>query len=186
MLRKTILVDMDDTICHLVKRSIEFYNKDFPSAPIRYEDVVEWDLSRIWDPSVDTEEFFAKEGLFANLDLLDAYVVEEMEKINRKHELIIVTAAWPFSVYDKWQWLQKHMPFIEHDQYCTFKRKYKIDADLLIDDAAHNLLPWIGKGKAAIGIAHPWNLSIRDQLPFRENWKGMAAFIDEILDSKSF
>lgn len=47
MRKPIIAVDMDDTICHLVKRAIYHNNNDFPTHLLRYEDMLDWDTDHL-------------------------------------------------------------------------------------------------------------------------------------------
>lgn len=183
MVRKpVILVDMDDTLCHLVKRCIHHHNLRWPDHPMFYEDCATWKYDDIWHPDCNQEKFFGIPGLYEELELFDEHVIPEMQKLADAYEVIIVTAAWPQAVVEKWNWMQKHLPFIPFDNFCTWKKKYHINGDILIDDAAHNLIPFSEKGRPVIGIPHPWNAHIRNDVYFKyDGWKDMKKKVDEIL-----
>ncbi|WP_199621430.1 5' nucleotidase, NT5C type [Paenibacillus alkalitolerans] len=182
MRKPIIAVDMDDTICHLVKRAIFHNNNDFPTHPLRYEDMHDWNTDHLRHPACTQEVFFARKGLYEELEFFDEHVVDEMRKIHEGYDLIIVTAAWPTAVIEKWNWLQKHMPFIPNENFLPIKRKNLLDFDLLIDDGAHNLIPAIERGKQVLCIPHPWNLKARKQynIPLLTSWKGAKDRIDQI------
>lgn len=181
--KKIILVDMDDTICNLVGRCIHHHNLRWPEHLMHYEQVTQWDLNGIWHPECNEKAFFGLPGLYEELEIVDEYMVDEMRKIHEAYELIIVTASWPTAVVEKWNWLQTHLPFIPHENFCAWKKKYLINGDLLIDDASHNLLPFTEKGGKVIGIPRPWNHDIRDQVLFKpDGWKDMKRLIDLTLE----
>lgn len=123
MKKPIIAVDMDDTICHLVKRAIYHNNLNFPTHPLRYEDMIHWDTSHLRHPESTHDVFYGRPGLFEELELYDEYVVDEMRKLNDAYDVIVVTAAEPKTVVEKWNWLQQHMPFITAEQFITCKRK---------------------------------------------------------------
>ncbi|MEY8746246.1 5' nucleotidase, NT5C type [Paenibacillus tundrae] len=180
-----IAVDMDDTICQLVKRAIYHNNINFPTHPLRYEDMLHWDTSHLRHPESTHDVFYGRPGLFEELELYDEYVVEEMEKLNQAYDLIIVTAAEPRTVVEKWNWLQKNMPFITADQFITCKRKYLLGFDLLIDDGAHNLIAAHDLGRKVLCIPHPWNVKEREQygFPLMSTWHGAKEYIDRMLET---
>ncbi|HZG88054.1 5' nucleotidase, NT5C type [Paenibacillus sp.] len=187
MRKPIIAVDMDDTICHLVKRAIHYNNIHFPTHPLRYEDMLEWNTDHLRHPECTEEVFFQRPGLYEELELFDEHVVEEMEKLHRDYDVIIVTAARPKTVHEKWNWLQRHMPFIPFDNFFVCKRKYLLEFDLLIDDGAHNLLPAMERGKQVLCIPHPWNLKAREQYPFpvMTSWQGAKERVDEMLQTRA-
>lgn len=183
VMRKPIIaVDMDDTICHLVKRAIYHNNNDFPTHPLRYEEMLDWNTDHLRHPDCTHDVFYARPGLFEELELFDEYVVEEMEKLHNAYDLIIVTAAVPRTVPEKWNWLQRHMPFIPFENFFAGKRKNLIHYDLLIDDGVHNLLPAVEAGRQVLCIPHPWNLKARQtyEFPLMTSWKGAKERVDRI------
>ncbi|WP_256757811.1 hypothetical protein [Cohnella sp. WQ 127256] len=185
-MRKSIIaVDMDDTICHLVKRAIYHNNNDFPTHPLQYEEMFDWNTDHLRHPECTQDVFFGRPGLFEELDLFDEHVIEEMEKLHNAYDVIIVTASEPKSVIEKWNWLQKHMPFISVENFIACKRKYLIDYDLLIDDGPHNLVPALEAGKKVLCIPHPWNLKAREQydFPLMTGWKNAKERVDQILEN---
>jgi 5'(3')-deoxyribonucleotidase len=188
MARKRVLVDMDDTICHLVKRAIYYNNLNYPTHPLQYETMHSWDTIYLRHPECTQAVFFGRPGLYEELDLLDEYVVDELLQIHTDYDLIIATAAWPTAVPEKWNWLQKYMPFIEHRQFCAFKQKDGLKGNLLIDDGAHNLTAFMKDSRPVICIPHPWNQEFRNDYSTVEvalSWKGMKERIDRILGGNS-
>jgi len=187
-MRKAIIaVDMDDTICHLVKRAIYHNNIEFPTHPLRYEEMFDWNTDHLRHPESTHEVFFGRPGLYEELELFDEHVVEEMEKLHREYDVVIVTAADPATVVEKWNWMQRHMPFVPLENFMTCKRKYLLDFDLLIDDGAHNLVPAMEAGKKVLCIPHPWNIKAREEydFPIMEGWKNAKERIDRMLDGRS-
>lgn len=183
MRKPIIAVDMDDTICHLVKRAIYHNNNDFPTHLLRYEDMLDWDTDHLRHPESTQEIFYGRPGLYEELELFDEHVVGEMEKLHNAYDVIIVTAAQPKTVIEKWNWLQKHMPFIPIENFFPCKRKSLINYDLLIDDGVHNLVPALQEGRKVLCIPHPWNLKAREQyaFPLLTTWKGAKEQVDLIL-----
>ncbi|AIQ31306.1 MULTISPECIES: 5' nucleotidase, NT5C type [Paenibacillus] len=186
MNKPIIAVDMDDTICHLVKRAIYHNNIEFPTHPLRYEDMMDWNTDHLRHPDSTMDLFFGRPGLYEELELFDEYVTEEMEKLHNAYDVIIVTAAVPKTVLEKWNWLQKHMPYIPAENFFTCKRKHLIGFDLLIDDGPHNLLPAVQAGKKVLCIPHPWNLRAREEyaFPLMTSWQGAKERVDEILQAR--
>jgi 5'(3')-deoxyribonucleotidase len=183
MRKPIIAVDMDDTICHLVKRAIYHNNNDFPTHLLRYEEMHDWNTDHLRHPDCTQEIFYGRPGLYEELELFDEHVVGEMEKLHNTYDVIIVTAAQPQSVVEKWNWLQKHMPFIPIENFFTCKRKNLINYDLLIDDGVHNLVPALQEGRKVLCIPHPWNLRAREQyaFPLLTSWEGAKEKIDQML-----
>jgi Uncharacterized protein conserved in bacteria len=185
MRRSIVAVDMDDTICHLVKRAIYHNNKEFPTHPLQYEEMLDWNTDHLRHPASTQEVFFGRPGLYEELELYDEHVVEEMEKLHEAYDVIIVTAGQPKSVAEKWNWLQRHMPFIPFENFFVCKRKSLIGFDLLIDDGPHNLLPALEAGRKVLCIPHPWNRRQREQyaFPLMDSWKNAKERVDQLLQN---
>jgi len=86
-------------------------------------------------------------GFFADLPLVEG-CREALLKLHGEYELFIVTAAMEFraSLEDKYDWLQKHLPFIPWSHYVFCGDKSIVAADYMIDDHPHNLRDFRGKG----------------------------------------
>jgi 5'(3')-deoxyribonucleotidase len=184
MRKPVVAVDMDDTICHLIRACVAYHNKTWPSHPLAYEDMVSWNTDHIRHPECTEQMFFARPGLYAELELFDEYVIDELRKIHEAYDLIIVTASPSMqATAEKWEWLQRHAPFIPWANFCPWKRKDLVDFDIIVDDGAHNLIPALGRGKQVLCIPHPWNQDSRDKhnFPIMSSWKGAKERIDEIL-----
>ncbi|MDU5949271.1 MAG: hypothetical protein E6Z15_19690, partial [Paenibacillus macerans] len=112
MRKKIVAIDMDDTICHLVPKAIHYHNLQYPDRPLTMEKMTSFDMTKIWHPDCNEDIFFGRPGLYEELEIFDEHTVEEVRKIASEHDVIIVTAARPSAVPEKWNWLQRHMPFI--------------------------------------------------------------------------
>lgn len=182
MNKKIVAVDMDDTILWLMKAIMNDHNEKHPETPVLYEQMIAFDDSML-HPDYDKMEFFNRPGTFYHLEPMDDHVVSELEKIHNEYDLVVVTSAFPSSVSDKWDWIKKHLPFIPHENFFTGARKDLIQADILIDDAKHNVEKWVQKGKPAIVPSHHWNqqLAQLDGVHMMYGWHGMKEIIDSIL-----
>ena len=182
MKKKVVALDMDDTILWLMRAIQEDHNKKHPEHFVPYEKVVAFDES--WPhPDYDKMEFFNAPDVFFDLEIMDEYTVEEIEKIHQDYDLIIVTSAFPETVVDKWRWLQKHLPFIPAKNFITCSRKDLIEADILIDDAIHNVKDWVAKGKPALVPSHHWNQDLKDMqgVTMFYGWHGLKEILDHVL-----
>lgn len=184
MTKKIVAIDMDDTICHLVPKAIHYHNMSYPDLQLTLEQMTNFDLTGIWHPDCNGDIFFGRPGLYEELEIFDEYTVEEVRKISTDHDVIIVTAARPSAVEEKWRWLQRWMPFIPFDNFFVAKRKYLLNFDLLIDDGPHNLIPAKEAGKQTIGIPRPWNAGIQHEFLMKDSWKGMSELVNQLLAPK--
>lgn len=79
-------------------------------------------------------------GFFLDLPVIEGSQ-EVVEKLNKKYELFIVSAAteFPQSLSEKQVWLNKFFPFIGWEQMVFCGWKTIIKADIMIDDHFKNL-----------------------------------------------
>ena len=182
MTKKIVAVDMDDTILYLMKAIMEDHNAKFPDHLVAYENMIAFDDSML-HPEYNKIDYFNTPGTFFNLNPIDNYVIDELKKINDKYDLVIVTSAFPRSVNDKWRWVQHHLPFLPFSNFITAGRKDLIQADILIDDAQHNVEKWVKTGRPALVPEHHWNkdLGLLPGVTMFGSWKGLTEKIDDIL-----
>ncbi|MEJ7663719.1 MAG: 5'(3')-deoxyribonucleotidase [Hymenobacter sp.] len=87
------------------------------------------------------------EGFFRDLPVMpdSQRVIKELTK---KYEIFIASAAMklPYSLVEKYEWLQRHFPFIPYSNYVFCGNKSILNADYLIDDHAYNFEGFRGVG----------------------------------------
>ena len=73
---------------------------------------------------------------------------EVVRELCREYDVYIVTAAMeiPCSFVPKFEWLQRHFPFISPDNYVFCGNKGVIASDYLIDDSVYQLERFQGTG----------------------------------------
>jgi|GEM_PF-142182 len=142
MRKLTILVDMDDTIENLTTAWIEYANRRFERS-VKAEDVTTWDPSESY-PGVNHEQLY---GLLLEKELYESVrplpgAVEGLKKlIADGHEVYLLTntsyrvAKWKMEAI-----LERYFPFIDWLHVVFAAKKQMIRADVLIDDAPHNLV----------------------------------------------
>lgn len=179
--KKIIAVDMDDTILYLMKAILADHKSKYPDHPLTYEDMVAFNES-MFHPDYNKFDFFHAPGSFFNLEIMQD-VQEELAIMHEEHDVLIVTSAYPETVLEKWQWLQKYLPFIPHSNFCSMSRKDLIQADLLIDDAIHNVTKWVAKGRPALVPLHHWNQDLErlEGVTMFDKWKGLSQTVNTIL-----
>lgn len=183
MSKKIVALDMDDTIVKLMEAIMNEHNRQFPKHKIEYKEVIPF-VYGIYHPDFDPHEFMDRPGTFFELEPIDEYVLSELKRIYEAYDLIIITAAFPQSVLDKWRWIETHMPYFPHANFFTGDRKDLINADLLIDDSVKQVTSWIKKGKPALVRSHHWNQELKELegVTMFDSWKGLRETIDEILN----
>lgn len=145
----TLLIDMDDTILPMIGPWVERYNEKFNTS-FTIMDVTTWNISEKFGEGIF--DILEEEGFFANLVPYEN-AVEVLERLSKKHNVIIVTASvLGYSMKEKGEWVKKHLPFLKVDNFCIFKQKNLILGDLLFDDAPHNVEAFPGITVSLKGI----------------------------------
>lgn len=136
-----ILVDMDDTIEHLLDAWIRCLNERHGTI-VKYADITEWDIcnafptltkEQVYTPLVEDEFWNTVEPMRDAADVLKW-------AIDNGHEIFIVTATAYETVKSKMEnVLFRHFPFISWENVIIAQKKQMIRGDVLIDDAPHNL-----------------------------------------------
>ena len=136
-----ILVDMDDTIEHLLQAWVDALNA-------RYHRDVTIDTIRTWNvaaayPGISRKDVYAvpdEPGFWKTVKPVEgsAEVLKHFKE--EGHELYIVTATRYESIFEKMDdLLFRYFPFISWDQVIVTSKKQMIRGDVLIDDGIHNL-----------------------------------------------
>lgn len=136
-----ILVDMDDTIEHLLQAWVDVLNQ-------RYDRSVTIDSIRTWNvaaayPGVSRKDVYAvpdEPGFWKTVKPVEgsAEVLKHFKE--EGHELYIVTATRYESIFEKMdELLFKYFPFLDWDHVIVTSKKQMIRGDVLIDDGIHNL-----------------------------------------------
>lgn len=136
-----IFVDMDDVIADTYGKHIEMYNKEFNQSL----SLAHFKSGEVWQnvPEIHQDSIWRHvhtKGFFRDLEpIKDSITV--MEKLSRKHEVYIATAAtqFPNSLREKSDWLDEYFPFISWEHRIMCGHKFILNGDVLIDDRTLNL-----------------------------------------------
>lgn len=169
-----MIVDMDDVIADATGQFIEYYAKEFG---IRVERTVldgKEEGEGFPDNHTVLAEFPFRPNFFRTMNV-NENSQEVLEKLNKKYELFIVSAAieFPQSLTEKLSWLAEHFPFLTWKQIVFCGSKAVVHGDYMIDDLPRNLKTF--NGEKLIYTA-PHNTHVKD---FKRvnNWRE----IDELL-----
>ena len=171
---KRICVDMDEVMADTLGEHLRRYNDEFGEAVTREElygkglwEVVSTDRQSNLRAYLDDEAFFADLPVFP-----DARQV--LESLSQRFDIYIATQAMsvPSSFRAKYQWLQRHFPFLPPSRYVYCGDKGILRADYLIDDLPRNLVRFEGKG---ILYSAPHNMTVTgfDRV---SNWREVAEY----------
>src|SRR4051812_20979857 len=116
---KRIAVDMDEVMADSLSEYLARYNADFKTqvtkADLTGKRIADLVPPEHW-PRLDS--YFDDESFFRNLDVIEGSQ-EVLRDLFGSYEIYVVTAAMevPCSLAPKFEWLQRHFPFIVPDHY---------------------------------------------------------------------
>lgn len=157
---KTLLIDMDSVICDLMTEWHRRYNEDYDDT-LSVEDLECWQSEKYVKEECGKKiyEYLDQSGLFISLEPLPN-AIEVLERLSKKHEILIVTSSRTYAYTEKEKWVEKHLPFIGAHNLIFTHRKEMVVGDVLFDDAPHNLIAFSETGRKAIAMDYPYNRNV--------------------------
>lgn len=169
----TVMVDIDDCIWDLVGNWVHCYKifmKDYDYLAYNAHDkhldksmITSWDITSCLNPT-DTDIFWnVLDGSDFWRDMTaDPKTINTLKAINDNPsiDLIICTDTYYKSATAKLTRFFELFPFIEPRQVICAKEKWRIDADIVIDDKPETLEKFMLKQNppfAVVKISQPWN-----------------------------
>lgn len=175
MKKLDIIFDSDDVLADTNSEALSIYNTEY-NDNLNVTDIKSWNLSDYTKPGSDIEKIFKQEKFFRNLKPVRGSVEIVNLLASEGHNLYVATSS-PFEGYrDKGLWLQETYPQIPKGRIAMLDCKYLLDADIILDDALHNLSPT--KCKFPIIFDQPWNRTGAEGLIRAYDW---FDFYDEII-----
>jgi 5'(3')-deoxyribonucleotidase len=163
-----IAIDMDEVIADTLSGYLSRYNADF-GQNLTKQDLLGKRLADLVSPAhwPRLDAYFDDANFFRNLDVMEGSQ-DVVRELAAHYDIFIVTAAMevPCSFATKFEWLQRHFPFIPPVNYVFCGNKGVIAADYLIDDSVYQLERFEGQG---IIYTSPRNIDER-RFPRLNNW----------------
>jgi 5'(3')-deoxyribonucleotidase len=170
---KRICVDMDEVMADAVAEHLLRYNREFQSS-LTKEDLRG---KRFWQVVPEPhhavlDAYLRAEDFFADLDVM-ADAPRVLAEMQQHYEIFIASAAMevPTSFNAKYNWLERHFPFIPHTHIVFCGDKSILLADYLIDDNPRQLERFTGEG---ILYEAPHNVAVTGYQRVR-NWLEIEA-----------
>lgn len=177
--RPRIALDMDEVLADVVPKFLDFYERDFGRRPKKEE----WWGQKIYQlpNAARIRGYLHKPGFFADLPVMENSV-EVVQWLCSYFDVFAVTAAteFPNSLRDKFDWLEKHFPFIGWQKLVLCGDKSIICADYMIDDHAFNLERFKG-----VPLLYTSSHNVNETRFIRlNNWAEVRAFFEEEIHKK--
>lgn len=145
---KRIAIDMDEVMADTMAHFLEKYNSNF-GVGLKTEHFQGRHVFEVIDEAHKPEAhtYFQQEDFFATIPVMPGSV-DVIKALGERYEVFITTAAMdvPCSFTAKFDWLQRHFPFIATSNIVFCGDKSIVLADYLIDDNLRQLARFRGEG----------------------------------------
>lgn len=180
-----ILVDLDGIIVNMLSTWLDIYNDRYKDN-LTVDQITDWNTHLFAKKDVSKKEFYAiiKEPEFFMKPSPYAGAVSAVKELRKNYNVCIATSpAGNYSAKDKLDWVKKYLD-MGHDEVIITAEKDRISADLLIDDKPKTIKKWVGSGRRAMTIAHPYNKEIKGYVHcYANSYKDTDNAWAEILES---
>lgn len=152
MKKTTVFLDVDDTIADCIQSAVDQYAKDTG---------IHVDPNRVFGWAGEESgwtRYFSDPEFVKNQPVIPGAQAFVRELFKRGCDVIILTAVPMNVVPERFNWIRKNFPMIDPHNIIIGKRKDVCEADILIDDGAHNILK--SKVKYPILMRRPWNKDV--------------------------
>lgn len=192
------LLDLDGVVAKFSDRVVDLYNERHGGNL----NMSEWNsfyMEKVWGEEVwkKMEKIYNEEGFFESLEpyVGSLGVVNEIAKMLNVEVCSSPTKRYkddgsrelnPHCAFEKYEWVHKYMPMLSSNITLTTE-KYRVKADFLIDDGAHNLHRWCAAHPRSKGfmVARLWNESAKvPKNASRGTLEEVPEFIKKTLDDK--
>lgn len=179
-----ILVDLDCVLINTGEVWVDILN-EVHGTTVKYDDVNEWDMTKFF-PTLSRDEVYeplSNGSVWSRVSPIPGARDTIERLIADGHEVYIVTASSLNTIGNKWrEVIQKFFPMIKHNNVIVASNKQMIIADVLIDDAPHNI-----EGGKYFGILFeaPHNRSYNECVSGfarAHNWDDVYKVIETIVD----
>ena len=168
-----IFIDHDDVCNNFIEQLVfEFNEKN--NTNFTEEDITCWDISACLNCSND--ELFKDKSIFSRLKVRDGcYKNFKLLFESNLFEMYILSAAHPYAMPYKFDWVTKELPFFDSHNYLTGVNKSLYHGDILFDDSIENAENF--KYGEAIIFSRPHNKQYNGILKKMDTWEEFANYI---------
>lgn len=176
-----IQVDQDEILCRWADRILEWYNQDMRGLrgkawkDVTLEDISCWDVKTNLGPESEIyiRSYMRASQFYQNLEPVEG-AIEGIRELMKSHDVVVTTAipkCAGMAYEGKKEWLRNHIPEFPLNNLIGISRKDLVCGDVIIDDALHNVLPFVKDNyklrnpRYAILLDRPWNKMADKDLP---------------------
>ncbi|MEX0700429.1 MAG: hypothetical protein WD354_11930 [Acidimicrobiia bacterium] len=158
-------IDLDGVVADFNRGWIDRYNRQY-GTELPFDAVQSWDaiphLTHFEDMGVFWDWARDHDGhtLFHHLETYPG-ALEALEALDRVgHDIVILTTKPDWAISDTYTWLGEHR--IKTREVHILEDKWRVDCDVYLDDAPHNLRNLVAKrpDRVVCRFVRPWNSPI--------------------------
>ena len=164
-MKKKVGIDIDETIIPFIRLLLDKYNKAYEDN-VKYDEVTDYRVHKFLKPEcTNVFKEFVDKDFFANITF-EAYIIDELTRLNEKYQLYFVTAGAPITIRDRDKMLSRNLEWYTSGQLIVCRDKGLLNLDYLVDDYEENC-----KSGNYIGLLliKPWNLYSKYDISLRIN-----------------
>lgn len=137
--RKSIAIDMDGVIADIEPHLLAGYEREC-GIKLSLADIQGLSGEEAFPEKGVIAKVLHSPGFFRKLDVMPG-AISGVKQLMEKYEVYIVSAAteFPLSLYEKYEWLKEHFPFISWRNIVLCGDKSIINTHYMIDDHCKNL-----------------------------------------------
>jgi len=169
---KSIAIDMDNVIADVETHFVDWYERDY-GIRVEREQMLGKPESEALPDKEAVWKFVFTPGFFRTVPVIPG-AVEGVKELMKYYRVYIVSAAmeFPQSLFEKYEWLKEHFPFIKWNHIVFCGDKSIINTDYLVDDHIKNLDNCSGK---ALLYTASHNIDIKHHERLND-WKEVVAW----------
>lgn len=143
-MRESVGIDLDTTLNCVEDKWIDMYNKEY-NDNLTPADITSWEIEKYVKCGKDIFKYIYTPGFFRDL-AIKPHAQEVVKWLCDNYDVYIISAAHYDVCGDKGAWLNEYFPFIPYQNIIFCTNKSLFHTDYLIDDGAHNIETFTGKG----------------------------------------
>ena len=174
-----VALDFDDTLCECISIAIELVNQELGSA-LSFEDIDAWNFKHQTKAEQEClHRIFDQPDFYSRQKPMPGAVEMVEALIEMGHEPVILSAPRLPLMGLRAKQIQQFFPMIAPENVLLGSRKDLVHADILLDDALHNIKTT--GAKHPIIFRRPWNSKQKGSLSV-SNYKEFLLLVDRIAD----
>lgn len=163
---EVLAIDIDGVCGDLHKVWIDAYNADYEDC-LTEHDIYQWDMAGFVKEDCDKKiyNYLFDANIICNVPLYPG-TYNALAELSKQHHIVLITAM---EHPERIRWIRDKLPHIQ--DAVIAKDKSILKADIIVDDAVHNLDASIAPIK--ILWTRPWNTA-ENRFPRVKSWKELV------------